>query len=162
MDLLAYRPADESDARSLSGLAQRALRPHTLPGWTSSAVERLLRENSEQALRDYLEDATFAYVCVEAASRVGFITSKVPGLLSLLVVDPSRQRRGIGSHLVNLMLEHVAEVAPELGVVEVNATEYSLPFYQRLGFFPISDFIEFEGCRFARLAVWRKNPLLRR
>ena len=50
--------------------------------------------------------------------------------------------------------------APEVSAVEVNATEYSIPFYRRQGFHPLSGFIDYEGCRFARLGDWRKNPLL--
>jgi len=72
------------------------------------------------------------------------------------------QRQGIGSRLVERKLAHVSVAAPEISVVEVNATEYSLPFYRRHGFYPISEFIDFEGCRFMRLAYWRRNPLLKR
>jgi ribosomal protein S18 acetylase RimI-like enzyme len=156
----SYRPAHEADAEPISAIVHRALLPHTLPGWTAAAVERLLGENSPQSLREYLTKAPFAHVCVNAGSIVGFITSKKSRLVSLLVVDPAFQRLGVGSQLMSHMLEHVAAAAAEISVVEVNATEYSLPFYRRCGFYPISEFIEFEGCRFARLAYWRKNPLL--
>ena len=58
------------------------------------------------------------------------------------------------------MLQHLRRAAPDVSVVEVNATEYSLPFYRRFGFYPLSEFIEFDGCRFARLGYWRRNPLV--
>src|SRR6266702_2968440 len=78
-------------------------------------------------------------------------------LLGLLAVHPSLQRSGIGSQLLQCMLVHVADAAPDISVVEVNATEYSLRFYRRRGFYPLSEFIEHEGCRFVRLGYWRKN-----
>ncbi|MGE5095875.1 MAG: GNAT family N-acetyltransferase [Betaproteobacteria bacterium] len=103
----------------------------------------------------------FAEVCLVRGSIVGLITSKLPRLISLLIVDPMSQRQGIGSRLIERKRAHVTAAAPEISIVEVNATEYSLPFYRRHGFYPISEFIEFDGCRFVRLGYWRMNPLLK-
>ncbi len=156
----SYRPAVESDAESISELVKRALLPNTLPGWTRAAVDHLFEENSPQALREHVREVPFAHVCENLDSVVGLIISKNSRLLSLLAVDASHQRCGIGSQLVQHFLSHIAEKAPDLSVAEVNATEYSFPFYRQRGFYPISDFLEYEGCRFVRMGYWRKNPLL--
>lgn len=140
-------------------LAQRAL-PDKLPGWSPAAVSSLLAKASVDALREHIESAAFTHVSVAGDSVVGFILCRNLRFLNLLVVDPSFQRLGIGSRLIHSMLRHVADAAPELSVVEVNATEYSLPFYRRLGFYPLSEFLEFDGCRFMRLGYWRRNPQL--
>ena len=158
--IASYRPAEGADAEAISDLVQAALLPHTLPGWTADAVAHLLSESSPQALREQFREAAFTQVCVNEGAIVGFILCKRSRLIGLLAVHPSLQRSGIGSQLLQGMLEHVAAVAPDISVVEVNATEYSLPFYRRRGFYPLSEFIEHEGCRFVRLGYWRKNPLL--
>ena len=106
-----------SDAPALSRLAHRALQAHALPGWSDGAIQRLLDENSESALRDFVPAAAFVHLCVEADSIVGFIANKVPRLVSLLVVDPDRQRQGIGSRLLASMFDFVAAHAPEVSVV---------------------------------------------
>ena len=156
----SYRPAEESDADSISALVRHALLPTTLPGWTSKAITSLIAKASPEALGGLLGEAAFARVALESDSIVGFILARTWRFLNLLVVDPSFQRRGIGTQLLQLMLNHVAESAPDLSVVEVNATEYSLPFYRRLGYYPLSQLVEYDGCRFVRLGFWRKNPLL--
>lgn len=156
------RPAELGDAQPLSALVQRALRPERLPGWSSEAVGALLSKSSAHLLREKIAAASFAHVAIADGAIVGFILCVQPRLLNLLVVDPAFQRAGIGTCLIERMLEHLASSAADLSIVEVNATEHSLPFYRRLGFYPLSEFIEFDGCRFMRLGYWRKNPTLQR
>jgi predicted N-acetyltransferase YhbS len=100
-------------------------------------------------MREHIEEAAFAHVALDRGDIVGFILCKHSRFVNLLIVEPSLQHHGIGSHLMRLMLQRLSDTVPDLSVVEVNATEYSLPFYRR-----------FDGCRFARLGYWRKNPLL--
>ena len=157
----SYRPAELGDAQSLSALVQRALGPETLPGWSSDAVRALLSKSPAQALREKIAAASFAHVAIGDGAIVGFILCIQPRSLNLVVVDPAFQRMGIGTQLIERMLQHLASGASDLSIVEVNATEHSLPFYRRLGFYPLSEFIEFDGCRFMRLGYWRKNPICR-
>jgi predicted N-acetyltransferase YhbS len=157
----SYRPAHQSDGPAIAALLARALSATTLPGWAGDAISSLLAKSSPESLREHIQEAAFAHVACNGADIVGFILCKRLLFLNLLIIEPLLQRQGIGSHLMRLMLEHVSDAAPDLSVVEVNATEYSLPFYRRLGFYPLSEFVDFEGCRFARLGYWRKNPLLK-
>ncbi|MDE2468897.1 MAG: GNAT family N-acetyltransferase [Bradyrhizobium sp.] len=141
---------------------KRALTPETLPGWKLDAIASLLAKASPAAMGETIQGAAFAHLAADRDAIVGLILCRQLRFLNLLVVEPTLQRRGIGSQLLRCMLRHLPDAAPDLSVVEVNATEYSLPFYRGLGFYPLSEFVEFDGCRFARLGYWRKNPLLPR
>jgi GNAT superfamily N-acetyltransferase len=156
----SFRAANECDAEAIAALIKDAVLPATLPGWTSNAMEGLFAKNSPEALRANIKEAAFTGVDIVDGAIVAFILSKKSRYLNLLVVTPQFQRRGIGSQLIMHLLKHVAEVAPEISVVEVNASEYSLPFYRRFGFCPLSEFIEYEGHRFVHLGYWRNNPML--
>ena len=160
LNQVTFRVAERSDAKQVSDLVQRTFLPPTLPGWTAAAVEKLFGASSPEAFVSRFESAAFAYVCVSDGLVVGHINCKLPRLISLLVVHPSFQRLGVGSQLLERALLHIENVTPEISVVEVNATEYSIPFYRRRAFYPISELIDFEGCRFVRMAFWRKSPLL--
>ena len=153
-----YRAARESDAVAISALVHHALHSATLPGWSPEAVASLLAKGRPDGIREKIRDAAFAHAAVVDDSVVGFILCTNLRFLNLLVVDPAFQCKGIGSHLMKCMLEHLRDAAPELSVVEVNATEYSLPFYGRFGFYPLSEMIESDGCRFIRLGHWLRNP----
>ena len=162
MSQLAFRSAEGSDAQGVAELVRLTFVPPTLPGWTAAAVEKLLAENSASALSAVFQTTAFVHVCLSDCLVVGYINCKLPRLLSLLIVHPSFQRLGIGSQLLERALEHIEKTAPEVSVVEVNATEYSFPFYRRRAFYPISEPIEYEGCRFIRMGFWRKSPLWKR
>lgn len=60
------------------------------------------------------------------------------------------------------VLRDIDVLAPDQSSVEVNATEYSAPFYHRIGFYPISGWVEQGGCRYMRMAYWRLSPLRHR
>jgi predicted GNAT family N-acyltransferase len=107
-------------------------------------------------------NANFTNVCVAEDTVVGYINCKSPRLIDLVVVDPAWQKSGIGSTLLARALRHIAETAPDVTAVEVSVTEYSLPFYRRHAFYPISEAIEIDGRRTIRMASWRTNPLLKR
>jgi len=161
-DSLSFRPADDADAGALSELVRRNVVPATMPGWTTAAIDRLLGENAPDALRSAIKDASFSQLCLDHENRiVGYVYCKSPRAISLVVVEPSVQRCGIGSALLRRALDHIAGVAPDQSVVEVNATEYSMPFYRRHAFYPISELFDYEGCRMVRMALWRRNPALR-
>jgi len=153
-----YRAARESDAVPISALVHHALHSATLPGWSPEAVASLLAKARPDGIREKIRDAAFAHAAVVDDSVVGFILCSNLRFLNLLVVDPAFQCKGIGSHLMKCMLEHLGNAAPDLSVVEVNATEYSLTFYRRFGFYPLSEMIESDGCRFIRMGHWRRNP----
>jgi ribosomal protein S18 acetylase RimI-like enzyme len=157
---LTFRPAELRDTHAISSLARSNILPATLPGWTTAAVNRLFDDSSPQAIGAHLENAIFSHVCIADGFIAGYINCKSPRLINLLVVSPSVQRSGIGSSLLAQALKHIATTASDVTVVEVTATEYSLPFYRRHSFYPISELIELDGRRLIRMAFWRKNPLL--
>ena len=157
---LAFRPAEENDSEAISDLVRRNICPETLPGWNAAAIEDLANNSTPQVVSLSLRNTAFANVCIVDDSIIGFINCESPRTISLLVVDPSVQRTGIGTRLLARALEHITITASDVSVVEVTATEYSMPFYRRHSFYPISEPIEFKGRRVIRMAFWRKNPLL--
>jgi hypothetical protein len=92
MESLAWRPVENADVASLSALAHRALRPYTLPDWSPAAIARLLDENLEVSLPQSLDHAAFAHLCLDAATAVGFVTNRVPGLVAYWRKNPLSRR----------------------------------------------------------------------
>jgi predicted GNAT family N-acyltransferase len=114
--------------------------------------------STPEAAAAAFENSVFAEVCLNEHSVIGYINCNTPRLISVVVVDPSVHRSGIGSRLLRRALEHISKVAPDASIVEVNATDFSMPFYRRHSFYPISEPFDYEGRRLVRMALWRRNP----
>jgi ribosomal protein S18 acetylase RimI-like enzyme len=112
---------DGIDANQLQGFFQ---------GWPSSPSPqthlRILAQSDHVLLAIHTETRTI----------VGFITAISDGILSacipLLEVLPEYQHRGIGSRLVQTMLERLSA----LYMVDVVCDANIVPFYQKLGMLP--------------------------
>jgi ribosomal protein S18 acetylase RimI-like enzyme len=83
-----------------------------------------------------LRGSTHAVLAVEPGTEavVGFITALSDGVLAayipLLEVRPEWRSQGLGTRLVELMLEHLQGIY----MVDIVCDEDLLPFYENLGF----------------------------
>lgn len=51
-----------------------------------------------------------------------------------IAVDPGHQQRGLGTKIVDALMQHLSEAAPEKAFVGLFAAKGSSPFYERYGF----------------------------
>jgi ribosomal protein S18 acetylase RimI-like enzyme len=65
----------------------------------------------------------------------------------MLFVHPQHLRQGIGRALWESARTHIESALPQTKTVELNATPYSVAFYQSLGFVV-------KGARATRMACW--------
>ena len=156
------RHATPADAAEVAGLVARAFDAAVLPGWSPSAIARFREENTVGELGRILAEAASAHVAIGAGRLLAVGIAKRPDTISLVVVDRDRRRSGIGSTLIDRILADIDAMPAATSSVEINATEASAAFYRRKGFYPISDWIDLDGCRFVRMAYWRLSPLRHR
>jgi predicted N-acetyltransferase YhbS len=125
---LITRPADESDAESISKLHDKAFGP----GRFARAAYRV-REGTEDVSR-YCRVAHCAGKLVAAVrlTEISIGGEKGALLLGPLVVDPNRAGQGIGARLVAECLE-TARAAGQQLVILVGDVAY----YERFGFHPV-------------------------
>lgn len=79
-----------------------------------------------------LQDNWVRVAVDEAGEIVGFGGILMPGQIDLLFVDPAANRQGVGS----LILEDLLELAAAMGAKKVSAmaSELSKPFFEKHGF----------------------------
>jgi predicted GNAT family N-acyltransferase len=159
---LRFRSHLTSEIGALSKLVVSAFTSEATPGWSDVALARLHLENCPETLAKSMMNAAFHEVCTIGDEVVGAIQCARPHLLSMIAVRDSARGQGVGRQLVEHFIDFADRQFPENEILQVNATTYSASFYKRLGFFPISETIDFDGCRFIRMAYWLRPRRLAR
>lgn len=75
---------------------------------------------------------------------VGVISLRSQNHISLLFVEGSHHRKGIGRALMNAAKEHV-RVEGKKSFITVNASPYGIEFYHRIGFVDTDNMTQKEG-----------------
>ena len=148
------RPAVPDDAAAVSSLVHLSFQALGAVNWSSEAMQRFCEESMPSALADKLAAALFGAVATSDGTVAGFAMVARPNRLDMLFVHPGHLRKGIGRELWEAARAHVEAHHRDIKTIELNATAYARPFYQSVGFVPISLEFEAKGARATRMACW--------
>jgi GNAT superfamily N-acetyltransferase len=148
------RTATVEDAEAASALVHLSFGELAAKDWQPEARQVFLGESSPGAIREKLESPAYSAAAHTGTCMVGFLLMQDPSLLGILFVHPQWLRQGIGRALWESARAHIESAFPQTKTVELNATPYSVAFYQSLGFAPISSEFQLKGTRATRMACW--------
>ncbi len=149
-----FRQATFEDASGIAALVNRVFTPASVPGWSLEALASVCHEHSETSLQSALQSCAYQRVAIADGRVVAHLIFSKPHLLSIMAVVPEAQGKGLGSRLIVDAIGAVDKGYPNIEVLRVNATERSMPFYAKHGFYPISPMLNVESRRFIRMALW--------
>jgi predicted N-acetyltransferase YhbS len=153
-DSFWIRAAHNADAPSVARLIRSAFTTHTVPGWSLAAIQSVVESNSEAAIAERLPNVALSRVASIEQRVAGYICFEKPHLLSIVAVDPSHQRQGVASALIEDAIAALDQTHPENEVLQLSATELSQPLYTKHGFYPISPMMNVAERRLVRMAKW--------
>jgi putative acetyltransferase len=148
------RAAVPGDAAVVSSLIHLSFQALGAAGWSPEATQTFYAESMPSVLEDKLAAALFGAVAIGDDAVTGFAMVCRPNRLDMLFVHPDHLRKGIGRALWEAARAHVQAQHPKVKTIELNATAYARPFYQSVGFVPISLEFEVKGARATRMACW--------
>jgi ribosomal protein S18 acetylase RimI-like enzyme len=138
--VFAYRDASAADFAFLQRLHRAGMKSHVAQiwGWDEEAQERLLRERFDPKLLSVIR-------C--GGEDVGILqVTRSPGAIRLeqILIDPTHQRRGIGTAILGALVAEAAAggASLSLSVLEPNPAK---ALYERVGFVVVgTDDIRYE------------------
>lgn len=146
MATLSLRPGDAADCEAMAALLRAASEEFITGDFTEEATRIFFASNDAAHLRGLLDAGAFFFVATDGGDIAGMI-GVVPGpRVKYLFVGGHWHRRGIARRLLGLA---IGELQRRGGFSELtlNASDYGVPAYARLGF-------EVTAARQQRNGVW--------
>ena len=149
---VGIRPYRAGDAAEVVALSLRAWEPvlGSLAAVLGPTIFRRLhddwRSDQRQAVEAVLAaEATLVWVAESGEQVVGFVAIRLDrdrrlGELAMLAVDPTYQRRGIGTRLTTFALDRMREAGMTVAMAETGGDPGHAPArhtYERSGFTPL-------------------------
>jgi GNAT superfamily N-acetyltransferase len=133
-----YRLMDPGEEEQVCALVTAVFRSYVAPGFPPEGVQAFLDYVQPEALLARSLGGHFVLVAEVDGRIVGAIEVRDEEHISLLFVDRSHQRRGIGRELVRRALRVCGAVGLPPSQISVNSSLFAVPFYESLGFRPTS------------------------
>lgn len=146
------RIATESDVEPLGELFVDAIRTAGPQSYTPPQVESWAASVCDRArFRAFILNPT-TFFAVDQTGPIGFCGIEDNGHIASVYLRGDRQRRGIGTRLI----QHVLELATERRMARLyaEASEFSLPLFLKMGFQTVgTETVELNGEFFVRHLV---------
>lgn len=132
--LLTVRPIAPPDLPATHNLTMRAFDNAIAPDYTPQGREAFAAYAAQDALRQRLADNHVTLVAEAHGHLAGVVEVRGHTHVSMLFVDPTHQRTGIGRTLLDAAIGLCAARDPPPTAITVNSAPSAVAFYERNGF----------------------------
>ena len=150
---LIFRPMEMGEETETCNLVVRVFNDLVAPQYSQEGVNEFLKYAQPDAFLRRSQRNHFALLATVPNRIIGMIEIRDDSHVSLLFVDRSSQRKGVGRELLRRALEICRGNKPELREVTVNASPNSVQIYARLGFRPTRSEQVINGIRFTPMIL---------
>ncbi len=147
------RPMHEGEETETCDLVKRVFSEFIAPTYSQAGRDEFLRYAEPDALAQRSHGNHFVLLAVAETRPVGMLEMRDYGHVSMLFVDRSFQRQGLGRALLQQALDESRRHRPDLRQVTVHAVPNSVSIYEQLGFRPVSSEQVINGIRFVSMRL---------
>ncbi len=127
------RPAETDEWEDAMALAWRTFKKYVAPEYSELGVSEFYDFISDNGIRKmFLIGEYKVWVAVKGKDIIGVVSIRSKRHISLLFVDGSYQKSGIGRNLIYTAAEYMLENGEDYATV--NASPFGVDFYHRIGF----------------------------
>ena len=134
-----YRAARPGEETAVSNLAARSFNEFIAPDFSEEGIDEFFKYANPRSLKKRSEDSHFVLVAEAGGEIAGMIEIREMKHISMLFVDKSRHRKGIGKGLFRLALDRIKSEESPPESVTVHSSRFAVPFYENLGFVRTSE-----------------------
>ena len=149
MKSITIRMIQAGEEEHVFSLVERGFDEHVRSDFTQEGITNFFRATHAMISGDSSRHVTMV---AEADNQVvGMIAMKDHAHVSLLFVDSSFQRQGIGRSLLDCALSACRQQRPDVSEIGVHSSVSAVPFYAKLGFEQRTQEQEENGIRFVKM-----------
>ncbi len=127
------RPIRETEIAAVAAILRAASEEFIFNESATEAAAAFVRENDEAAIRGFILAGTAYFVAEIDGAVAGFIALRENKHIFHVFVDKRYHRRGIARAMFELVRREALAVGNP-GLFTVNASNYAVPLYEKLGF----------------------------
>lgn len=148
------RMAYTDEWQDAMGLAWQVFMKFDAPDYDEHGIESFREFVTDETLhRMFLAGSYQVFLAFDKEKMVGIISLRDTTHISLLFVDGSYQRKGIGSKLIDVARNYIlTEVGGDK--LTVNASPYGIEFYHNRGFVDLSKEQTTDGIRYTPMVFY--------
>lgn len=151
-DKVMIRPAERGEWEACMNLAFKVFMRFEAPVYTREGIEHFYEFVTDERLRSmFYEGIYILHVAVCEGEIVGIISVRSNTHISLLFVEESCHKQGIGRKLIESMKQYAKE--HRFDKLTVNSSPYAVEFYHRLGFTDLDDMQSQDGILFTPMIL---------
>ncbi len=148
-DSISYRPMAMGEEPQVFELVERVFNEFVRDDFPREGIEEFFRAAGSMIFDHSADHSVLVAVALDKV--VGMIDMKDNRHISLFFVDKAHHGKGIGRGLLHHAIERCLLRAPENGSIDVNASLYSVPIYEKFGFRRTKPEQTINGIRFVEM-----------
>ena len=147
------RPAAAEEWNEAMELVLRTFAKYDAPDYAEEGVANFHRFVTDTELRRLFMTGEYQlFVAIYEGKIRGIISLREKKHISLLFVEGSYHRKGIGKSLISYARARAAE-EKKMECITVNASPYAVGFYQKQGFCKLGEEMTADGIRFTPMKM---------
>ena len=135
----SFRPLNPGEETAVSNLVARSFNEFIAPDFSGEGIDEFFKYANPRALAKRSEDSHFVLVAEADGEIAGMIEVREMKHISMLFVDKSHHKKGIGMELLRLALDRIMSGHTSPESVTVHSSRFAVPFYENLGFTRTSE-----------------------
>ncbi len=136
---VAYRAPRSGEETAVSNLVARSFNEFIAPGFSEEGIDEFFKYANPRSLAKRSEGSHFVLVAEADGEIAGMIEIRELKHVSMLFVDKTHHRKGIGKRLFRLALGRIMSEESPPETVTVHSSRFAVPFYESLGFTKTSE-----------------------
>jgi len=133
-DIVQYRSMQPGEEVEVFDLLQRTFHEFVAPDFSQEGIDAFFHEVNLATIRKHLQEGHFIMLAVVANKIVGMLDIRDNDHITFFFVDKLHHRKGIGRELLDMGTRHCQSAHPTASAIDVHASPYSVPIYEKLGF----------------------------